>query len=77
MDKWHDLKKDSSDVPKGDIHRKILLQDRQGNIYTGNYYSKDDCHPEDCFAVEFLEWGFQGSNFVAFEQISKWKEFEE
>lgn len=77
MSKWHDLKKEPADIPKGDIHRKILLQDRYGNIYTGNYYPKDDYHPEDCFAVEYLEWGFQGCNFVAFEQIAKWKEFEE
>ena len=74
---WHDLKEDSSDVPKGYVHRKILLQDRYGYIYTGNYYPKDDCHPKDCFAVEWLDKGFQGSNFVAFEQIAKWAEFKE
>ena len=75
---WHDLKENPSDVPKGeDIHRKILLQDRYGDIYTGNYYPKDDCHPEDCFSVEYLEHGFQGCNFVAFEQIAKWAEFKE
>ena len=75
--KWHDLKKNPLDVPQGDIHRQILLQDRYGYIYTGNYYPKDNCHPEDCFAVEWLDKGFQGCNFVAFEQIAKWKEFEE
>lgn len=75
--KWHDLKKNPLDIPKGDIHRKILLQDRYGDIYTGNYYPKDNCHSEDCFAVEYLEYGFQGCHFVAFEQIAKWKEFEE
>ena len=81
-DEWHDLEKDPTDLPKGDeyslkgIHRKILLQDRYGNIYTGNYYPKDQCHRADCFAVEFLDWGLQGSNFCAKEQISKWKEIE-
>ena len=75
--KWHDLKKNPSDVPQGDIHRQILLQDRYGYIYTGNYYPKDDCHSEDCFAVKWLDKGFQGCNFVAFEQIAKWKEFKE
>lgn len=76
--KWHDLQKYPTDVPNGkDIHRKILLQDRHGNIYTGNYFPEDNCHPEKCFAVEYLDWGFQGSNFVAFEQIAKWAEFKE
>ena len=79
---WHDLEKAPRDLPKGDeydykkgIHRKILIQDRLGNIYTGNFYPKDDNHQEDCFAIEFLEYGFQGSRFVAKEQIKKWKEF--
>ena len=78
---WHSVK--DGDLPEGDehslkggIHRKILLQDRYGNIYTGNYYPKDKCHKEDCFAVEFLVWGLQGNNFCAKEQISKWKEIE-
>ena len=81
-DEWHDLEKDPTDLPEGDeyslkgIHRKILLQDRYGNIYTGNYYSKDQNHRADCFAVEFLDWGLQGSNFCAKEQIIKWKEIE-
>ena len=72
---WHDLKKNPNDTPKNDIHRRILLQDRYSCIYTGNFYPKDETHKEDCFAVEFLEWGFQGTNFVAFEQIAKWAEY--
>ena len=90
---WHDLKKNPNDLPKqinksllkntrgslldNGIHRTILVQDRYGYIYTGSYYPKDDCHKEDCFAVEFLEYGFQGSQFVAKEQIAKWCEFPE
>ena len=75
---WHDLRKDPNDLPKGEnIHRKVLLQDRYGNVYTGNYYPKDKCHSENCFSVEYLEYGFQGCNFVAFEQIAKWAEFME
>ena len=79
--KWH--KVSDGDLPKGDkygknsIHRKIYLKDRYGNLYTGNYYPKDKCHPEDCFAVEFLDWGLQGSNFCAKEQISEWCEIPE
>ena len=76
---WHDLEKDPKDLPKGDeddyekgIHRKILLQDRHENIYTGSYYPE---HGEKCFSVEFLEYGFQGNHFVAREQIQKWSEF--
>lgn len=76
---WHKVA--DGDLPKGDdgfskngIHRKIYLKDRYGNLYTGNYFPKDDTHKEDCFAVEFLEWGFQGSQFCAKEQISEWCE---
>lgn len=76
---WHKVA--DGDLPKGDegfsksgIHRKIYLQDRYGNLYTGNYFPKDETHKEDCFAVEFLEWGFQGSQFCAKEQISEWCE---
>ena len=76
---WHKVA--DGDLPKGDdgfgkngIHRKIYLKDRYGNLYTGNYFPKDETHKEDCFAVEFLEWGFQGSQFCAKEQISEWCE---
>ena len=68
------------DLPKGDeygknsIHRDIYLKDRYGNLYTGNYFPKDETHTEDCFAVEVLEWGFQGSQFCKKEQISEWCE---
>lgn len=72
---WHDLRKNPDDLPKGDIHRKILIKDRSNNIYTGNYYPKDDCHKEDCFSVEWLDYGFQGCNFCAKEQIIAWCEF--
>lgn len=57
--KWHKVA--DGDLPKGeedrknDIHRKIYLKDRYGNIYTGNYYPKDKGHKADCFAVEFLD----------------------
>ena len=76
--KWHKVA--DGDLPKGEefgknsVHRKIYLKDRYGNLYTGNYYPKDDTHKEDCFAVEFLDWGLQGSQFCAKEQISKWCE---
>ena len=50
------------------------LKDRYGNLYTGNYYPKDKNHKEDCFAVEFLEWGFQGSQFCKISQITEWCE---
>lgn len=76
--KWHKVA--DGDLPKGEeygensIHRKIYLKDRYGNLYTGNYYPKDKSHPEDCFAVEFLNWGLQGSQFCAKEQISEWCE---
>lgn len=73
--KWHDLRKNTEDLPKGDVHRTILLKDRYGNIYTGAFYPKDEYHKENCFSVECLEYGFQGNNFVAFEQIAKWSEF--
>lgn len=73
--KWHDLRKNTEDLPKGDVHRTILLKDRYGNIYTGAFYPKDEYHKENCFSVEWLEYGFQGNNFVAFEQIAKWSEF--
>lgn len=56
------------------IHRRILLQDRHGNIYTGNYYPKDEYRTENVFAVEFLEDGFQGNTFVSFLQIKAWCE---
>ena len=76
---WHKVA--DGDLPKGDegfsksgIHRKIYLQDRYGNLYTGNYFPKDETHKEDGFAVEFLDWGFQGSQFCAKEQISEWCE---
>lgn len=76
---WHKVA--AGDLPKGDegygetsIYRKIYLKDRDGNLYTGRYYPKDDCHPEDCFAVEFLDWGLQGSHFCAKVQISEWCE---
>lgn len=76
---WHKVA--DGDLPKGDdgfgkngIHRDIYLKDRYGNLYTGNYFPKDDTHKEDSFAVEFLEWGFQGSQFCAKEQISEWCE---
>lgn len=76
---WHKVA--DGDLPKGDegygetsIHRKIYLKDRDGNLYTGRYYPKDESHPEDCFAVEFLDWGLQGSHFCAKVQISEWCE---
>lgn len=76
---WHKVA--DGDLPKGDdsfgktsIHRKIYLKDRHGNLYTGNYYPKDESHREDCFAVEFLDWGFQGAQFCAKGQISEWCE---
>ena len=76
---WHKVA--DGDLPKGDdrygknsIHRKIYLKDRYGNLYTGNYFPKDETHKDDCFAVEFLDWGFQGSQFCAKEQISEWCE---
>lgn len=76
---WHKVA--DGDLPKGDdsfgktsIHRKIYLKDRHGNLYTGNYYPKDESHEEDCFAVEFLDWGFQGAQFCAKGQISEWCE---
>ena len=75
---WHKVA--DGDLPKGEeygknsIHRNIYLKDRYGNLYTGNYFPKDKNHTEDCFAVEFLEWGFQGSQFCKKEQISEWCE---
>ncbi len=75
---WHKVA--DGDLPKGDeygknsIHRNIYLKDRYGNLYTGNYFPKDETHTEDCFAVEVLEWGFQGSQFCKKEQISEWCE---
>ena len=80
--KWYKVA--DGDLPKGDdsfgktsIHRKIYLKDRYGNLYTGNYYPKDESHRKDCFAVEFLDWGFQGAQFCAKEQISEWCEIPE
>jgi hypothetical protein len=77
--KWHKVA--DGDLPKGDdsfgktsIHRKIYLKDRDGNLYTGNYYPKDKYHSQDCFAVEFLDWGLKGANFCVKEQISEWCE---
>lgn len=77
--KWHkvadgDLPKGNDSFGKTSIHRKIYLKDRHGNLYTGNYYPKDESHREDCFAVEFLDWGFQGAQFCAKGQISEWCE---
>ena len=76
---WHKVA--DGDLPKGEdgfgkngIHRKIQLKDRYGNLYTGNYFPKDETHKEDGFAVEFLNWGFQGSQFCAKEQIAEWCE---
>ena len=75
---WHKVA--DGDLPKGDeygknsIHRNIYLKDRYGNLYTGNYFPKDETHTEDSFAVEVLEWGFQGSQFCKKEQISEWCE---
>lgn len=72
---WHKVA--DGDLPKGgenSIHRDIYLKDRYGNLYTGNYYPKDETHTEDCFAVEFLEWGFQGSQFCKKAQIAEWCE---
>lgn len=76
--KWHKVA--DGDLPKGgeygenNIHRNIYIKDRYGNLYTGNYFPKDETHAEDCFAVEVLEWGFQGSQFCKKEQISEWCE---
>jgi hypothetical protein len=76
--KWHKVA--DGDLPKGgeygenNIHRNIYIKDRYGNLYTGNYFPKDKTHAEDCFAVEFLEWGFQGSQFCKKAQISEWCE---
>lgn len=76
--KWHKVA--DGDLPKGEkygknsIHRNIYLKDRYGNLYTGNYYPKDETHAEDCFAVEVLEWGFQGSQFCKRGQIAEWCE---
>lgn len=77
--KWHKVA--DGDLPKGDegfgksgIHRYIYLKDRYGNLYTGNYYPKDNTHEEDCFAVEYLERGFQGSQFCKKQQIVEWCE---
>lgn len=73
---WHKVA--DGDLPKGEnIHRDIYLKDRYGNLYTGNYFPKDENHTEDCFAVEFLEWGFQGSQFCMKEQIAEWSEIPE
>jgi hypothetical protein len=75
---WHKVA--DGDLPKGEeygkdsIHRDIYLKDRYGNLYTGNYFPKDNTHKEDCFAVEYLEWGFQGSQFCKKEQIAEWCE---
>ena len=75
---WHKVA--DGDLPKGDeygkngIHRNIYLKDRYGNLYTGNYFPKDETHTEDSFAVEVLEWGFQGSQFCKKEQIIAWCE---
>lgn len=79
--KWHKVA--DGDLPKGeeygknDIHRKIYLKDHYGNIYTGNYYPKDKDHKADCFAVEFLDWGVQGSQFCEKSQIVEWREITE
>lgn len=76
--KWHKVA--DGDLPEGEeygknsIHRNIYLKDRYGNLYTGNYYPKDETHAEDCFAVEVLEWGFQGSKFCKKGQIAEWCE---
>lgn len=73
---WHKVV--DGDLPKGgNIHRDIYIKDRYGNLYTGNYFPKDKCHAEDCFAVEFLDWGLQGSQFCKKEQISEWCEIPE
>lgn len=75
---WHKVA--DGDLPKREgygkdgIHRDIYLKDRYGNLYTGNYYPKDDTHREDCFAVKFLKWGFQGSQFCKKGQIVEWCE---
>lgn len=79
--KWHKVA--DGDLPKGEkygkngIHRNIYLKDRYGNLYTGNYYPEDETHAEDCFAVEFLEWGFQGSKFCKKGQIAEWCEIQQ
>ena len=76
--KWHKVA--DGDLPKGgeygenNIHRNIYIKDRYGNLYTGNYFPKDKTHAEDCFAVEVLEWGFQGYQFCKKAQISEWCE---
>ena len=76
--KWHNVA--AGDLPKGEkygrdgVHRDIYLKDRYGNLYTGNYFPKDESHEEDCFAVEILGWGFQGSQFCKKKQISEWCE---
>ena len=70
---WHKVA--DGDLPKGEnIHRDIYLKDRYGNLYTGNYFPKDKCHTDDCFAVEILDWGFQGSQFCKKGQILEWCE---
>lgn len=70
---WHDISINPDDTPNN--NRKVLLQDRYGNIYTGNYYPKDDTHPYDCFYTEFLEPVIQGAHPCHKEQIKKWCEF--
>lgn len=78
--KWHKVA--DVDLPKGEkygkngIHRKIYLKDHYGNLYTGRYYPKDKNHTSDCFAVKFLAWGFQYSQFCEKNQIVEWCEIE-
>lgn len=75
---WHKVA--DGDLPKGEnhgrdgVHRDIYIKDRYGNLYTGNYFPKDENHEEDCFAVNILDWGFRGSQFCKKGQISEWCE---
>lgn len=73
---WHDLEKNPNDVPQD--NRKLLLKGKDGNIYTGYYYPKDEKHETDYFTIEtikYIGWIEIVKNICDKELVSRWCEF--
>lgn len=71
---WHDLKKNPNDIPQDG--EKLLLQDKDGNIYTGRYCPFQTRAP---FAVENIKYSdglaIHTAEFCVKEMFIKWCNF--
>lgn len=71
---WHDLKKNPNDIPQDG--EKLLLQGKDGNIYTGRYCPLQTRAP---FAVENIKYSdglaIYTAEFCVKEMFIKWCDF--